>query len=81
MDAQLYCVTYTVEADFEDIVRSTYVYAANASSADGWIRRYWKNKFHRMVNVLTVTAVVPMVGKIVATTWGRRDQIGESHAV
>lgn len=69
MGAQLYCVTYTVDADFEDISRSTYVYAATATSADQWVRRYWKRKHRRNVTVAKVALVTPMVGKIIATTW------------
>lgn len=70
MSPQLYRVTYTVLGDFEDISRSTYVFAVSATSAREWVERYWKKMQCRSyIEVHSVSAVAPMVGKIVATTW------------
>lgn len=69
MNAQLYRVDYTVYRDFEDIVRSSYVFAATATSAVDWIKRYWRHVNDREIDLQKVQLVTPMVGKIIATTW------------
>lgn len=71
MNAQLYRVDYTVYNDFEDIVRSSYVFAANATSAVDWVKRYWRHTNDREIDLQKVQVITPMVGKIIATTWAQ----------
>lgn len=69
MNAKLYRVDYTVYNDFEDIVRSSYVFAATATSAVDWVKRYWRHTNDREIDLQKVQVITPMVGKIIATTW------------
>ena len=71
MSAELYRVDYTVSRDFEGVVRSSFLYAASATSAVDWIRRDWSRKHNRDISMVKVQAVPPMIGKIVATTWAQ----------
>ncbi len=52
-------------------VRSSYVFAANATTAVDWVKRYWRHTNDREIDLQKVQVITPMVGKIIATTWAQ----------